>query len=931
MIKTNINGIDVKFPFEPYDIQKDYMSKVIECLSMEKNGVLESPTGTGKTLSLLCASLAWLDAKKAQLQLDRANMFEEQHDVFLKRLQEQLGEKSGRAGKSFLGLPTIIYASRTHSQLTQAVSEMKLTAYNHMNACVLGSREQMCIHPEVMKEQNHQTKITMCNIKTKTRSCQFYNGLQKKKEDPLVRKQNVIDIEDLVSLGKSHRFCPYFMAKELKTNADIIFMPYNYLLEPKFRKNLGIQLANNVIILDEAHNVEKMCEESASLQIKSTDIALAIEEVTAVMKMMSEEQVSFDVEDVPKDFSAEDLVILKQMLLDFEKEFDAVPISKGSEGSTFGGLFLYELLEKAGIKSDNHLMIISLLEKLVEYLTVAAGDSPFQRRGNNLKLIEDALRIVFMDVSTKYKERVHKCYKVHMIIEEPKKKEGSTWFSKNTKAACRVLNFWCFSPGFGMKMLLEEGVRCCILTSGTLAPLNPLITELEFKNPVHLENPHVVKDSQLCVRIISNGPDNERLSCTFQNRGNEKYLRSLGFTIMNMTRLIPNGLLIFFPSYPIMNNCMEFWQKWGIWSSISEFKPIYTEPRDKVSFTNTMTEYYDKIKDSNCKGAIFMGVCRGKISEGLDFADLNGRGVMIIGLPFPPLKDPRVILKKKYLDNCRSTNQEYIGGDKWYTLEACRAINQAIGRVIRHQHDYGAIILLDERYKNQNIQSQLSLWLRHRIKPISNFGEVTRDLRLFYKKAGEEFPLSNKIKTNYVPETKPAGSVDLDNKNLIANLKGPYNCFGFNSSNDSQLSEFSSGNTSSSTDSSIHGAGISALEGYRKRVGQQLSGISKKPKIRLVPNLPSGSSTSTVVETAVTDSTKEYIAMVRKAFDVQTFKTFVAALQSYKKNKDMEELKKNLDKIFLKRHNLRYLLQGVEKYLDNEHKTTFKVYWEKYK
>lgn len=87
-----------------------------------------------------------------------------------------------------------------------------------------------------------------------------------RKDDPIF-KQEVLDIEDLVKGGQKYKCCPYFLAKELKQNADIVFMPYNYLLDPKTRRSQGIDLQNTVVLLDEAHNVEKVCEEAASLQV----------------------------------------------------------------------------------------------------------------------------------------------------------------------------------------------------------------------------------------------------------------------------------------------------------------------------------------------------------------------------------------------------------------------------------------------------------------------------------------------------------------------------------------------------------------------------------------------------------------------------------------------------------------------------------------
>ena len=69
-----------------------------------------------------------------------------------------------------------------------------------------------------------------------------------------------------------------------------------------------------------------------------------------------------------------------------------------------------------------------------------------------------------------------------------------------------------------MEQLLNTHVRSIILTSGTLAPLPPLIAELAIPVAQHLENPHIVKQSQVYVKIIGSGPDREQLISNYANR-----------------------------------------------------------------------------------------------------------------------------------------------------------------------------------------------------------------------------------------------------------------------------------------------------------------------------------------------------------------------------------------------------------------------------
>ena len=49
-----------------------------------------------------------------------------------------------------------------------------------------------------------------------------------------------------------------------------------------------------------------------------------------------------------------------------------------------------------------------------------------------------------------------------------------------------------------------------------------------------------------------------------------------------------------------------------------------------------------KLDDPSSSGAVFFAVCRGKVSEGLDFADRAGRAVVITGIPYAMKTDPKV-------------------------------------------------------------------------------------------------------------------------------------------------------------------------------------------------------------------------------------------------------------------------------------------------
>ena len=127
---------------------------------------LESPTGTGKTLSVICSVLGWVNEMKRQKKFD---------------------------GK-------IMYVTRTHSQISQIINELKKTNYKP-KAAILSSREFSCINDELKEKENININIINIICRNIKKKCIYKNEFEGNFLCDL-SEDNIVDIEDLCKCGK---------------------------------------------------------------------------------------------------------------------------------------------------------------------------------------------------------------------------------------------------------------------------------------------------------------------------------------------------------------------------------------------------------------------------------------------------------------------------------------------------------------------------------------------------------------------------------------------------------------------------------------------------------------------------------------------------------------------------------------------------------
>ncbi|XP_030633994.1 Fanconi anemia group J protein [Chanos chanos] len=656
------------------------------------------------------------------------------------------GEKAKEKEDSGKKTPKIFFGTRTHKQITQIAHELKRTLYSTVPMTILSSRDHTCVNPEVVAHGNRNEHCKELLEAKNGQSCRYYHNVHKMREQSTLQWVHGLhqawDIEELVGLGKRLRSCAYYAARELMQDACIVFCPYNYLLDPLIRESMEIDLKGQIVVLDEAHNIEDCARESSSYTVNQAQLLNARDDIEGMVTHKirpAQHQVLLGFCCSLVNWVQESCGALQ------EREFETS--CKVWTGKEVLGIFhslgitpeTFPMLQKcltAVLEKEERVGLVNGREDQVQVPTISANTQTV------LKSLFMVLEFLFRQncrFAEDYRVALQQSYTWTTQAELP---DAQGFFARphrrrqsaRTKTTVYTLSFWCLNPAVAFSDL-SESVRSIVLTSGTLSPMGSFSSELGIKFSIQLEASHVISRSQVWVGTIGTGPQGRKLCATFQHAETFAFQDEVGALLLKVCQTVSRGVLCFLPSYKMLDKLRERWINTGLWEKLEDGKTVITEPRGggKGDFDELLQTYYEAIKHSGHRdGALLIAVCRGKVSEGLDFTDDNARAVVTIGIPFPNIKDLQVELKMKYNDQ-HTKARGLLSGSRWYEIQAYRALNQALGRCIRHRNDWGALILVDDRFRtnpNRYITG-LSKWVRQLVKHHDTFGGAMQSLVAF--------------------------------------------------------------------------------------------------------------------------------------------------------------------------------------------------------
>ncbi len=266
----------------------------------------------------------------------------------------------------------------------------------------------------------------------------------------------------------------------------------------------------------------------------------------------------------------------------------------------------------------------------------------------------------------------------------------------------------CFEPRILIKHTIMNKFTSVICLSGTIDEKSyRKITGLQPLKKVNIEiDP--LPDQILTVVALD-------VTSDYRMRSNSMYNRMVEY-IYVVSEVVDSGIGVFAASYEVLNGLIE--------AGVTEIrKPLFIEKEHhSAKFIERQIEMFKE--KARSRGAIYLGVCGGRASEGEDFPNREMDAVVLAGVPFP---EPTLTLKAKikYYESIFGRKAKLYG----YVIPSIWKACQAAGRAIRGPEDRGAIVYLDFRYLKY--AEYMPEWLRPR-KIIRKPAELKEELCLFF-------------------------------------------------------------------------------------------------------------------------------------------------------------------------------------------------------
>ncbi len=498
------------------------------------------------------------------------------------------------------------------------------------------------------------------------------------------------------------------------TIMQIVTLPYPLLLQKSAREALNLSLKGHVVIIDEAHNLM-----DAITNIHSISVSLS-------QLQRSRAQLGIYLQKFRNRLKGKNRIYVTQIVRLLDSLIKYLRESCSTSVEREGIVQANNLLAGKGVDQINLYKLMRYLQesklgrKVDGYIVHAdqqnrqeSGDSGRQRETNDNQPMRQVV------ASTPVLTHIQGFL---LALTNPSQ-EGRMFYSKTDNADDVSLKYMLLDPTHHFREVVEEA-RAVILAGGTMSPMSDYIDHLFNYVPADriqtLSCGHVIPSENLVVWPVAKGPSGLDLEFTFEKRNSAAMMDDLGRAILNLCFVIPDGVVVFFPSYAYLDQIIQQWRKptgtsQTLFERLKQRKEVLMEFKDSANVEETLAEYSQAI---DCgKGGLLLSVVGGKMSEGINFADKLGRAIIVVGLPFPNIQSAEWNAKLEYIEKAAvgrglTLSKAKAAGREHYENACMRAVNQSIGRAIRHQNDYASIILMDKRYGHGRIQGKLPGWIR---------------------------------------------------------------------------------------------------------------------------------------------------------------------------------------------------------------------------